>query len=427
MFQTWVGTVFSADGEEVFEEGILIPPVFAMSRGTLDETLFLLLEANNRVPEQFMGDFFARIAAADGAAVGLEEVMSDFGFSNLDVPSQAMFDLGEQSMRQAILDVPDGVYDATIKTDGLDSGEPLTISVRVEIMASEIHVDYTGTSPQQRKAINCCISETEAQTKYALKCVLDGSGLRNEGTYRPVSVTVPEGALLNARFPAALNARQVSTLFLCGVLFEALAPVIPDRVIAQCGAPHLQVVYSRSAQHGEPFTLIVFDPPGMGGTPQSDGLNATHYPANVALTPLEIIEATTPFQVLKREIVCDSGGPGRYRGGCGIEVSMRLNGASPVAMKVLGDRMRHPAKGLSGGLEGGLAAISVDGARPAPPLTGKDRLTLYPGDVATYRQGGGGGYGLPTSRPREDILRDIRDGYISQKAATQRYGLDQAS
>jgi len=413
------GVVWSADSRDVFEEGILIPPLKAFRQGQPDETLFRLLEANNRLPDQFMGDLYARLAAAETCRTGLLEILEDEGIDDLAQACSAMFELSEATMRRAISACEDGVYRAQVEMDGVNS--PLTIAVTIQIGGSEISVDFSGTSAQVPAAINVCPIETQALAMYPLKCALDPESPRTEGSYRPISVTAPKGTLLNPTFPAAMNARQITSHYVNAAIFKALAPVIPDRVIAHSGSPHMQVVFSGETEQGAPFTALIFDHPGMGARPTQDGLTATHFPGNVATNSVEIIEATTPLQIVRRDIAGDSGGPGRYRGGCGLDIAIQVATDTPVVASVLGDRITHPAEGLFGGLAGAPAAISVNGV-PAPT---KSRMIVHPGDVVEYREAGGGGYGPPTERSREMLLSDLRNSYVSPESAVRYYALSE--
>jgi N-methylhydantoinase B len=314
-------------------------------------------------------------------------------------------------MREAIRALPDGTHRARIEIDGYD--EPLAICLAVTVADSEIVFDYTGTSPQQARAINVPMTNTYAMTAFPAKCLLDPHTPRNDGSYRPIKVIAPAGCLVNPTFPAPVNARHLTFLHLASAVFQAMAAVVPDRIIAESGTPLVQIVVSGQTAHRDPFVYISFDAPGMGARSTKDGLSTTPYPNNVGGVPVEVIETTTSLLVHERSLVADSGGPGRFRGGLGVRIELEQLGPGVVEVSVLGDRIHHPARGVMGGLPGMCAAITRNGV----PLDPKGRTRLGPGDRISFRNAGGGGYGPSSERSKEAVAHDLAEGYVTREGS----------
>ena len=245
---------------------------------------------------------------------------------------------------------------------------------------------------------------------------------RNEGSYRSVTVDAPLGSILNPRYPAPVNARQLTGHLLAGVIYAALAQAIPEKVIAECGgAPTLRSVYSGLDRQGNRFSQILFASGGMGGSTVQDGLSCTAFPTNSGAGSIEAFESISPLIVWKKEFRPDSGGAGRHRGGLGQEIEVEVVSTTPLRLSLLSDRHNYAAQGLLGGLEGArVEATLADGTRPHP----KSRSSLNPGDRLIMRYGGGAGYGNPAERDPEAIRSDVRNGYVTPEAAKRDYGID---
>ncbi|HKV44591.1 MAG TPA: hydantoinase B/oxoprolinase family protein [bacterium] len=415
------GTLWSADTHEVYEEGVRVPPMLLFREGRSNDDLLRLIRANVRMPDQVTGDLMAQVAAGETAAQRLRELVEETALGDLDGVSREVCGRAESAMRRAIAAIPDGTYRSRLDTDGTGE-EPVHLQAAVRVRGDEIDVDYAGTSPQVRHALNTVLNYTEAYTCYPLKCALDPLTPRNEGSYRPIRVTAPEGSILNPRHPAPVHARQLVGHCLAALLYEALAPVIPDRVIADSGsAPTLRVVVSGAWLDRRPFTSILFLNGGMGARPRADGLACTCFPSNVVCGSMEIIEATAPLRIWRKEFARDSGGPGRFRGGLGQAMELELLAPTPATLSLFVDRVDHPPRGLLGGHPGGRAMIVVNGREDGFPRKGRSRLA--PLGRVQVRYPGGGGYGDPRGRAREAVRADLDAGVISEAAAREVYGL----
>lgn len=414
------GALWSADCRELFEEGIRIPPSRLFRAGQRNEQLVEILTANVRIPGPVMGDLEAQVVANEVAVRRVQEFLDDTGLPDLQGLSEALQERADRALRRAISDVPDGTYSATLEADGFD--EAITrIVCTITVAGDSMVIDYAGTSPQVDRGINCVLNYTDAYSVYPIKCALDPFTPRNEGSYRAIRVTAPEGSILNPRFPAPCSARQLTGHLLAGVIYEALAPVLPDKVIAECGgAPTMRALFSGLNRDGDRFSQVLFASGGMGAAPHRDGLPTTAFPTNVGAGSIEAYESVAPLLVWRKQLRADSGGAGRFRGGLGQEAEIEVRTDAPVRLSLLSDRRDHPAKGLLGGMPGAPAVITFDdGTRPHP----KSRTGVKPGQRVMLLYPGGGGFGDPKARDRQAVLDDLADGYITAEAAARDYGV----
>ena len=415
------GIPWSADGRQVFEEGLRIPPMMFFRAGKPNADLLQLIRANNRLPDQVVGDLMAMVAAGKIGDARLVELMSEVGIDDLAAVSAEIRARAERSMRMAIDTIPDGTYRSVLDMDGAPD-EPIHLEVAVAVTGDEMSVDYAGTSPQVLGALNTVMNYTEAYTCYPLKCLLDPATPRNDGSYKPIRVIAPEGSILNPRFPAAVNARQLVGHVLSGMLFDALSGAIPQRIIGESGsAPTLRCVISGMADTGRPFSSILFLNGGMGARPGIDGLATTCFPSTVMAGAMEAVEAASPLRIWRKEFAVDSGGPGRFRGGLGQEVEVEVLSATSAIVSLFVERTRHPARGVLGGQPGGGSQVEINGRRDGFPLKGRSRIAA--GDRIRVRYAGGGGYGDPRERDREAVRADVAAGVVSAQAAHDVYGL----
>jgi N-methylhydantoinase B len=415
------GALWSADCRELFEEGIRIPPSRYLREGVRNSELIDIILSNVRVPRQVLGDFEAQVTANEVCVDRVEEFLTDVGLDDLQTLADAISTRADAAMRRAISEVPDGTYRATLEADGFDQ-QITRIECAVTVRGDRMHIDYAGTSPQIDRGINCVFNYTHAYSVYPIKCSLDPFTPRNEGTYQAISVAAPEGSILNPTFPAPVGARQLTGHLLAGVIYRALADVLPDRIIAESGAaPSMRALFSGVDRNGDRFSQVLFATGGMGASPHRDGLATTSFPTNVGAGSIEAFESVAPLVVWKKQLTADSGGPGRFRGGLGQEAEIELRAPAPVRLSLISDRRDHPALGVLGGGNGAPAVIAFgDGTRPHP----KSRTTIAPGTRLRMVYAGGGGFGDPKSRDPEAVKRDVRDGYVTPEAARKHYGVE---
>jgi N-methylhydantoinase B len=394
----WVGSIahqadiggapWAADAAEVFEEGLRLPLLLLARGGELNQDVLDVLRANVRLPDEVVGDVLAQMAAGHVAAERLGDLLADAQLPDLDAVSAHLRRLADRAMREALAAIPDGVYESEVELDGTEAG------------------------PQVRAGVNCPFNYTEAYTCYPLKCAIDPVTPRNEGSYACFRVSAPPGSILNPSFPAPVNARHMVGHCLSGAVFQALAPVLPESVIAESGAaPNLRAVFVGTKEDGSRFSKILFISGGMGAGRGHDGLSATCFPSNVVCGAMESIEASAPLRVWRKELSPDSGGAGEFRGGLGQEVEVELLGCRECVLSLFVERTRHPARGVLGGLPGAPARVELNGRTEGFKLKGRN--LARPGDRLRIRYPGGGGYGPPSERSPEAVRADVEAGLVA--------------
>ena len=413
------GRPYGPDGQDTYEEGLHIPILKLFQRGQANDDLFRIIRTNVRSPEEVIGDLYSQVA---GDAVGgqrLLEFMDEYDLDSIVPLADELIARSERAMREAVAALPDGVYRYGTDTDGFD--EPIHLELTISVEGDHLVADYEGTSPEVRQAINVVYNYTEAYTTFGLKCALAPDVPNNEGSFRAVTVKAPEGSVLNCRHPAPTAARHLLGHFLPGLVLAALAPVLPDRAMAEGMAGLWSTNVYGNDPAGRRFTLLSFLSGGTGARRGLDGINSTAFPSGVAGIPTEVFEHRSPLVMLEREFRQDSGGAGRWRGGLGhrlVYAGLRLE--EPYRLSPFTDRVRFPAPGLEGGLAGaaGLFELS-DGTSLHPKTT----HTLRPEQQLVIGLPGGGGLGNPKERDPEAVRQDVLDGLVSVEAARELYGV----
>ena len=413
-----IGGTAAPDAREVYEEGICFPPVKLFRAGKPDDVIFSILRKNVRVQEQVIGDLNALIASCHTSASELVKLMDETGMDDLRPLSHTLNARTEQVFRAAIAEIPDGTYRSSIESDGFKS--PISLQCAITVKGSDITVDCSGCSPQVSPGgINVVYNFTYSAFIYALKCILDPHTPYNEGITRPVSVHVPEGTILNPRFPAPVFARNQTAHYLPAVIMEALSKAIPQRVMAACGSPTNRTVFTGPKGHdGRPFSFMMISSGGMGASAGKDGYSCTPYPSNSGSPPVEVVESVVPLTIRRKALRPDSGGAGEFRGGLGIELVVENSSGQTMQVSSRMDRVTHPPAGLAGGREGGSAAIWRDDKQPFPP---KGRGEIAAGQYLVIQSPGGGGFGEPAQRDPKKLDDDVREGYVSTQSAHEIY------
>jgi N-methylhydantoinase B len=413
------GSIWSADTRELFEEGIRIPVMKLYCAGEPNEMLMEIIRANVRVPEMVFGDLNAQITAQTMCRNRLVEFLDETGLDDLVDLAREIQSRAERVMRKAILEVPDGVYEKTVEMDGFD--EPLIIQCRITVKGDELEIDFEGSSLQIGRALNCVMNYTYSYATYPIKCALDPFTPKNEGSYRPISIKAPEGSILNPRVPAPVNARQLIGHMLSAAVFGALEKAVPEKIMAESGSqPTLRALFTGVGLDDEKFSSILFANGGMGARYDKDGIACTPFPTNSTCGSIEVFESTVPLLFWKKEMVKDSGGAGRFRGGIGQEIILEVISRDPIRVSLLTDRHKHPAQGYMGGLAGMPNRIVLNEGQFIHP---KSQTTLKPGDRLTMNYAGGGGFGPPEGRDLEKVEEDLAEELISHEASQVVYQL----
>jgi N-methylhydantoinase B len=403
---------------EVFEEGLCIPMSKLFVEGRANENLLDIIRSNVRVPEQTIGDIMAMVSSNETAENRLREIMDEYGLEDVEELSREVNARSEEAMRSTIEEMPDGTYSHEAVMDGYE--EPIHIRAAVTISGSDISVDYTGSSQQNQRGINSVMNYTYAYTSYPLKCVTNPSIPNNTGCFRPLKVSAPEGSIVNAKFPAAVNLRHFTGHMLHAAIFGALAEVVPDRVMAYSGsAPLWFPVFIGQGYRGESFVQFITANGGTGAYPAKDGETCS-YPSNLSNIPLEMIENYAPIVIDAKELIPGSAGAGRYRGGWGQRIAVSSRSEQPIKLAINVDRIKHPALGLLGGRNGAPGRVAINGHEL--PFS-KGVTTFQPGDEVVFCYPGGGGLHEPETRDPELVLKEVRDGLISPREAAEISGV----
>jgi N-methylhydantoinase B len=401
---------------DVFMEGLRLTPCKLYEAGRENRLLFEIIGNNCRVPELVLGDLRAIAGAAGMAARRVQEFMQDYELEDLVQLSQTIHDRSEATIRRRIAELPDGTYEFGLDIDGYI--DPVHLHATITIKGSDVYVDYTGTSPQTRAAaINCTFNTTFASTMYPFKCALVPDIPNNEGLFRPIHVSAPEGCILNCTFPAPVKARAKTTNNMNQVLFGALWPIFGEHGQAGSGSIWPFKFFGEEAGYGK-FGVHCLPHGGRGAMRELDGLLPIAFPHNSSVTPTEILELRAPIVLLRKELRIDSAGAGRRRGGLGQEIAVRSIATQPMTMLLRPDKMFFPPPGLNGGRPGKVGQVFVNGVE----VTRFPAIQFNPGDELRLLMPGGGGYGPPEERERELIEQDVALGYVSAEAAARDYG-----
>ncbi|MGD2014028.1 MAG: hydantoinase B/oxoprolinase family protein [Desulfobacterales bacterium] len=420
-----IGGRVASDNRQVYEEGLYIPPLKLYEAGVLNESVLELIRWNVRTPEEVTGDIRSQVAANHVCARKVIELLADEGLDTLDDLADEIIERTEKSMRAAISKIPNGVYPYEGIIEGAGKRKDITIKLTVAVKDSDIHIDFDGTSPQVDWGGNVVYNFTYAYVFMAVKSAFDPDIPINEGAIRPVKMTAPEGTVVNCKFPAAVAARMQIGHFMTEMVFKALAAATPDNIIAESGGTPAQTnIFYGKRYDSTPWLTMIIRGGGLGAGSRMDGHHCAIFPANGANTPVEIFESDTPLIVAERSLVCDSGGPGKMRGGLGRKMTIRVPDdefapQGPTSIAIQAGRYKYPPRGLFGAGSGVGARFLINEEIGDP-----SGLTLcQPGDVIEFDSAGGGGYGDPLLRDPLAVEADVVNGYVSIEKAREDYGV----
>ena len=420
-----IGGRVSSDNHDVFEEGLFIPLVKLYDGGVLNQSVMEMIRWNVRTSDEVIGDIRSQIAANHVCAEKIGQMLKETQLEGLDDLADQIIDRTEKSMREEIEKIPDGIYRAEGVIEQTKGKEDVVIKAAVRVNGSDIIVDLDGSSPQVDWGGNVVYNFTYAYVFMAMKSMFGPDIPNNDGCARPIQLRAPEGSVVNCRFPAAVAARMIIGHFLTEIMYRAVSVVLPDRVIAASGGTPAQMnVFYGRRNDGRPWHSVIIRGGGMGASSMSDGNDVYIFPANGANTPIEIFESDTPLIVEKRELLTDSGGPGRMKGGLGQREVFKVPDDQfaplpPVNLGIQAGRFLYPPEGLSGGRPGARARFLVN-AVPGNPY---GLTQLKPGDAVTIDAAGGGGHGNPLERDVEMVISDVTEGYVSVEKAREDYGV----
>ncbi|MEK8025946.1 hydantoinase B/oxoprolinase family protein [Pseudaquabacterium rugosum] len=419
----------AADSTEIFQEGLRIPPTKLYSRGEPNETLINIIRKNVRLPDLVLGDLDAQLATCNIGERELLRLIKRYGEQDLHLYFDELLDYGERLTRQAIAAWPDGTYSFTdyIDNDGF-SPEPIPIQCAITVKGDQLSVDFVGSSPQVKGAINSTLSFVKSATYLSVRCVLQADVPNNAGVYRCIDITAPEGSILNPRLPAPVAARALTGYRVVDCVFGALSKITPDKVMAAGEGGNTVIALSGYAPGAsEPFILVDMINGCWGGRANKDGVEGVTNPSqNMSNMPIETLEARYPILMEEYGFRNDSGGAGRYRGGMGLVRQYKLL-ADNVVAQVRSDRADHAPYGLFGGQNGAPSRNVLNPAAEATVAPSKFTMNLERGAVIRHEQAGGGGYGQPLERDLDLLEGDLRNGKVSAAFAQARHGVVMAA
>ena len=415
----------AGDSTELFQEGLIIPPVKFVKSGAIDPELSWLIRSNVRTPEVQMGDLRAQIAANYTGIRRVLELAEKYGAQVLHTSMEEIMDYSERRMRAAISEMPGGVYEASDYMEDVPGWGLAEIRVKVTVEGGGVSFDYSGTCPQVEAPINAPLGVTIAGIYYTLITVTDPTIPVNDGCFRPVTLIIPEGTMTNPRRPAPVAGGNVETSQRnVDVLMKAFARIVPGKVTAAGLGTMNNVSIGGIRPDGTPWTFYETIGGGSGGRPNSDGVDGVHVNmTNTMNTPVESIEAYLPMRFLSYGLRPDTGGAGEYRGGCGIERSWMLT-VPKATLSILAERTKVKPWGLQGGEPGALGEyILVKWNGDIIKLPSKCTVQMEKGDSLIVHTPGGGGFGDLKKRDPEKVKRDVANGLVSVEAALRIYGI----
>jgi len=413
----------ASDSTEIYQEGIRMPPLKLYDRGELNTTLETLIKINVRVPERVWGDIQAQFAATQVGARGLGRLFERYGADEVEQYMAELMDYAERLTRDEIRRWPKGTFTFQdhIDSDGF-TDNPIPIKVAITVEEDSLFVDYTGSSPQLKAALNSTKSYTHSNTYLSVRCVLSREIPNNVGFFRCIKMNVPEASVLNPVLPGACAARALTGYRIFDTMLGALAQIVPDRVPAAGEGGNSVVCISGLRHNRKPFIIVDMICGAWGGRPDKDGVEAITNPSqNLSNMPVEVMEAEHPVLVEEYALVQDSCGAGRFRGGIGIKRSYRIL-ADEALLQLRTDRVKFAPYGLAGGRSGGVSRNFITVGEKTSPLPSKVTMTVPRGALITHEQAGGGGYGDPQARDPQLVREDIADGKISRSFAQQHHG-----
>ena len=408
---------------DYFQEGLRIPPTKVWRRYEEDVGIVGIIAANTRTPEKVLGDLRAQRSALRVGEQRFAELVRRYGRDTVAAAMDEIIRRTEASMRAAIRAVPDGVYAFEDFLDDWGPGtDPLRVFVTVTVTGDALTVDYEGSDPQTASGMNSYINYTRSYSYAAIKCLTDPYGPMNEGALAPITVRAPEGSFLNPRPPAGGGPRAIICYRTFEAVIGALAPALPERVAAASSHFANPTFGGRDRRRGRPFVAYELVLSGTGARASKDGCEAMAMAFNASNIPVEAQEATQPVVIERFELISDSAGAGRFRGGCGLRRDMRFL-ADEGKLTNLSERQRFAPYGLFGGRPGRLARSVINPGPGEQVVHGKQSREFAYDDVISFQQSGAGGYGDPLERDPGRVLEDVLDEYVSVDAARRDYGV----
>ncbi len=421
------GRGFGADANSVYEEGLYIPIMKLIDRGTVDATLIRIIRGNVREPDQLVGDVYALTTCNEIGHRRLIDMMTEFNLASLGGISDFILINSREATLARIAALPRVSAEGSMTIDGYD--RPIDLKVKVSFNGDHVMCDWEGTSGLDKKGINVPLVYTKAYACYALKCAIAPEIPNNAASLEPFRITAPVNSIVNAVHPAPVALRHVIGHMVPDTIYDALDKILPDTVPAEGAGclcnfqvslrPRTDAPAPADAVRSE---VLTFNSGGSGARPTLDGMSATAFPSGVMTMPVEATEQVGPVIIWRKELRPDSGGAGKYRGGLGQFMEVGAREGHEFDISAMFDRVNHPARGRRGGLEGAPTTIAQD---DGVAMKGKGKQFVPYGAKVMMAFPGGAGYGAVSDRDRAAVRRDLALGYITEMTARTVYGLSE--
>ncbi len=414
---------------DIFQEGIRIPPLKFFEKGKVNETLVAMLRQNVRIPDLFMGDLNAEVAACSIGARRIRELSAEYGSNFIMKVFDTLLDNSERMTRAALRALPDGTYRNVdfVDNDGVEFDKPVRIEVAVTIKGDSMICDFEGTSPQVRGPFNCMPTGPWSAACFAIHAIAGSDIPTNGGCFRPLSFKLPKGSLVNPVEPGPVGCRHTTIKRIATTILGALREAAPDKIPADGAGELLLLSFGGKRANGDNYLTAQILIGGTGASGGTDGVDVLDTDiSNCRNVPAESMEMESPIRVHSMALYVDSGGPGKCRGGLGCHQEYELlEGESTVTHR--GERFIGGPKGTHAGHAGGISTGIIRRADGTiVQIRSNEVVTMVKGDRLIVDTAGGGGWGDPKQRDRELVAADLRNAKISAKAAKEIYGLDLA-
>jgi len=410
---------------ELYEEGLILPGIRAVRDWEYEDNVLSLITRNVRGADERRGDYEAQLGANRIGYERYRDLVEERGRASVERSIDDLLDYTERRLRAAIADLPDGRYHAEEAMDGDGiGGEPVTLSLAVEVDGEDVTVDFTGTADENEGPLNCTPALAFAGALYAIMALLGADFPKNDGFYRPFETVTPEGTMVNPSRDAPVAGGAEIAVRIGDLVLEALAEALPEETVAAGKGTIVNLSYSgRDPRTDDDYVYYETVAGGYGARAEKDGMEAVqaHF-QNTANSPIEELETEIPLYVRRYELIPDSAGAGRTRGGLGVRRDVEFYDHE-ASFTVLADRDRAPPRGLFGGRAGSTARYCVDPDGENVDLGSKRQVTLDPGAVVSVQTPGGGGYGDPLDRDPDAVRRDVVNGKVSVDHAREAYGV----
>ena len=409
------GHLGDLEASDMFMEGLRVMPNKFYEKGKINGIIEEFIASNCRVPDLVLGDLKAIVGTHKIAQKKIIELLSDYNLNNLKEVSNRIRNLSTEYLQKQISKLPKKVTEYSLKCDGYL--EEFELKLKMFIKNNNLIFDFTGSSEQQwHSAINAAYAISYSTLVYPVKCMLASKIPNNDGLVVPIKMVAPEGSIVNCTFPAPVKARAKVIKHIPPLVFGAFEKILPDQVISAAGGifPIHFVGKNDDLKH---FAVHMLPHGGLGAMKNSDGKYPSAYPHNSIVTPSEIIESKCPVKVLSKEIIVDSCGAGKFRGGPGQKIVFKNIGKNTITLTIRPDMIKYPARGLSGGSDGINGSVILNKKR----IYDFKPIEWKPGEEVSLIVPSGGGYGDPKFRSEKDIINDLINGIYNVETVNKIY------